>query len=450
MMVLVAAVRAGDGSDPLANDPFGNCWLAVAVALAFLSATAGSTATATAGSTATATAGSTAAASAGAATSPTTASAAATARAGAAAAGSTAIPSDSTKTAGGRTAAWIRAGEIPRGLDGGHASAWIAHRLAEANGETDVLGEVPDVREPLDCPLARVGGLVAASEAFKDIRVGRRHGEDVCIYIQKLRGCDVNGDRLLPESGQTGVGDNAPLLTRKPVDEMTYHRMIFGLLDDVPSLLDGRSVAHEPSRDGFFRLRKFGVGKRHNLAGGRRRDVGHARCGRRCKRRDSHLGVGDAGALGKAVDKPGQGRYIIGRPEKRPRNFRRVGRRRCVASGGRAHRRRLEIDLGARERSVNERLLFVLRRGHHIVANVPEQEIDLEPGRLDVLKERSGVRAVAPGSIGGHGAVPRRIGDEHVVGRRHGRKAEHLHASRGGSSHGAKWLIAGPVQYHQG
>jgi hypothetical protein len=261
MMVLVAAVSAGDCSDPLANDPFGNCWLAVAVALAFLSATAAASA-ATAGSTAASPAAS---ASAGA----TAASPAATTSAGATAASSTAISSDSTETAGGRTAAWIRAGEIPRGLDGGYASAWISHRLAEANGETDVLGEVPDVREPLDGPLTGVGGLVAASEAFKDIRVGRRHGEDVFIYIQRLRRCDMNGDRLLPKRGQASVGNDAPLLTRKPVDEMTYHRMIFGLLDDVPGLLDGRSVAHEPPRDGFFRQREFGVGKRHDLAGGR-------------------------------------------------------------------------------------------------------------------------------------------------------------------------------------
>src|SRR5262249_26689846 len=136
--------------------------------------------------------------------------------------------------------------------------------LTEAKGETDVVGEVTDVREPLDCPLTGVGGLVAASEAFEDIRVGRSHGEDVSTYIQSLRGRDVNGDRLLPERGQAGVGDNAPLLTRKPVDEMAYHRVIFGLLDDVPSLLDGWSVAHEPPRDGFFRLLEFGVGKRHN------------------------------------------------------------------------------------------------------------------------------------------------------------------------------------------
>src|SRR6266404_5685538 len=300
MVVLIAAVRAGDCGDPLADDPLGNCWLAMAMALAFLSATAACPA---------ATAGSTAAASPTAA-SPTAASARATA------ASSTAIPGDSAVTAGGHAAAWIRAGKIPRGLDGGHASARIAHRLTKANGETDVFGEVPDVREPLDCPLTGVGGLVASSEAFKDIRVGRRHREDVCIYIQKLRGCDVNGDRLLPKSDQAGVGDDTPLLTRKPVDEMTDHRMIFGLLDDVPSLLDGRSVAYEPSRDGFLRLREFGVGKRHNLAGGRRWDVGRALRGRRCKRRDSHPGVGDVGTLGKAVDKPGQGRDIIGRPEK--------------------------------------------------------------------------------------------------------------------------------------
>jgi hypothetical protein len=34
----------------------------------------------------------------------------------------------------------------------------------------------------LECPLARVGGLVTTPEAFKDIGVDRRHGEHGVIY----------------------------------------------------------------------------------------------------------------------------------------------------------------------------------------------------------------------------------------------------------------------------
>ncbi len=231
---------------------------------------------------------------------------------------------------------------------------------------------------------------------------------------------------------------------------MTYHCMIFGFLDDVPSLLDGRSVSHKPSRDSFFRLLEFGVGKRRRMDEGRRRDVCGARCWRRPKQRDSLLGFGNVGAFRKAVDKPIQGRDIVGRPEKRPCNFRRIGQWRCFA-GGQHRGRRVEINLVARKRSVDEWLLFVVGCGHHVVADVPEEEIDLKPGRLDVLEERGSVRAVAPGSISSDGAVPRRISDEHVVGRLDRRKPKHLHASHSAGSSPArlKRIVPARVQYHQ-
>src|SRR5258707_6469172 len=136
MVVLVAAVRAGDYSDSLANDPLGNRWLAIAMAFAFLSATAP-------------TAGSTAATSPGAAAGPTAASPTASARATAA---------SSTETAGGHTTVWICGGKNPPGLDGGDASAPSFHRLHKAQGEKDVPGQMPHLRGPLHCPLPCAGG----------------------------------------------------------------------------------------------------------------------------------------------------------------------------------------------------------------------------------------------------------------------------------------------------
>src|SRR6266849_2451173 len=106
----------------------------------------------------------------------------------------------STAIAGG-TAIWFRTGKIPRGLDGWHASARISHRLTEAKGETDVLGEPTNVREPFECPQTWGGGLVAEFEASADIRVDRRLGQDSFIHIKKPRRRDVDGDRLLPQSG---------------------------------------------------------------------------------------------------------------------------------------------------------------------------------------------------------------------------------------------------------
>src|SRR5258707_14964691 len=100
MVVLVAAVRAGDYSDSLANDPLGNRWLAIAMAFAFLSATAP-------------TAGSTAATSPGAAAGPTAASPTASARATAA---------SSTETAGGHTTVWICGGQNTPGVCRGQAT----------------------------------------------------------------------------------------------------------------------------------------------------------------------------------------------------------------------------------------------------------------------------------------------------------------------------------------
>src|ERR1700730_6673552 len=132
------------------------------------------------------------------------------------------------------------------------------------------------------------------------------------------------------------------------------------------------------------------------------------------------------GAFGKAVDESGQGRDVICRPEKRPCNFRSV-RRWCCVAGGHAPGRRLEVDLVARKRSVDEWLLFVVRRGHHVVSNVPEQEIDLEPGRLDMLEKCGNVRTIAPATVFRGGPAPRHKSDEHIVDWLYGRKPKHLH-----------------------
>jgi hypothetical protein len=141
---------------------------------------------------------------------------------------------------------------------------------------------VPDVRESFERPLTLNGSLVTEFEASADIRVGRGLGQDRLIDIEKLRRGDMDGDRLLPESGEMGVGSNSPRPIREAFDEMAYHRVIFGFLDDVPSLLDGGRVSHEPSRDSFFRLLEFGVDKRHKMGEGRQRDVCGAGPGRRC------------------------------------------------------------------------------------------------------------------------------------------------------------------------
>src|SRR5258708_40340925 len=144
MVVLVAAVRAGDYSVSLANDPLGNRWLAIAMAFAFLSATAP-------------TAGSTAATSPGAAAGPTAASPTASARATAA---------SSTETAGGHTTVWICGGESPPRLYRGAANPPGFQTLPAAQGETEVRGAGPPVPGPLRWPPARGRRLCAPAVAL--------------------------------------------------------------------------------------------------------------------------------------------------------------------------------------------------------------------------------------------------------------------------------------------
>src|SRR5262249_60345450 len=91
-----------------------------------------------------------------------------------------------------------------------------------------------------------------------------------------------------------------------------------------------------------------------------------------------------------------------------------------------------------RQRAIHERLLLALGRLDDVVADVAEQEVDLEPRRLDVLEQRRRERRVAAVAVGGGGAVPRRVGDQDVAGRLDARQA-----ARGGAGAGRALHLGG-------
>ena len=82
-------------------------------------------------------------------------------------------------------------------------------------------------------------------------------------------------------------------------------------------------------------------------------------------------------------------------------------------------RRRLayKIDRLARQRAVDEGLLLVPGYLHHVIADIAENEGDLDPRRLNIVQERRGEWAVTAVAVERGGTVARGIGDQYVADR---------------------------------
>ncbi len=147
-----------------------------------------------------------------------------------------------------------------------------------------------------------------------------------------------------------------------------------------------------------------------------------------------------------SVDGPELQRKLVVAPDLRQRAFRsglllRAGILARPGCGFGWARATAEADLFFRQRSVDERLLLAVGRGHDVVADVGEQEPDLEAGGLDILQQRRGERAVASRAVACGRAVARRVGDQDVVGRLHAGQPALDHARDPGHQHPAQERI---------
>jgi len=174
-----------------------------------------------------------------------------------------------------------------------------------------------------ECPPTVGGGPVVASEASVDIGVGRRRSG---LPRRRLRAEEDGRDGVgfCPRASRRVSAAIAASYSETVVDRNEVSLYDLWFPDDVPACSTAGVSRTNRRGDSFFRLLEFGVGKRPAWTRAATRRLWALGAGRVPSTAIRSLGSETWELSGKRRQTD-SGSDIVGRPEKRPCNFRRIG-----------------------------------------------------------------------------------------------------------------------------